>query len=61
MADACQKGRLAAKLNASAVKEIRSKYKPYVYTMAMLAEEYQISVPAVGHIISRKTWHWVGR
>lgn len=45
-----------SKLTKEQVLEIRDKYKPYVYTQPMLAEEYDVSQTSIKHIVNRKTW-----
>jgi len=44
------------KLTEQEVLEIRSKYKWYVYTYKMLAEEYGVNYITILDIIKRKTW-----
>lgn len=46
-----------AKVNEVEVKEIRSKYVPYLYSARMLAREYGIGRTAVLAIVNGK--HWV--
>ena len=45
-----------AKLTGSIVKEIKTKYKPYVFTIRMLAKEYNISKSTIGKIVDGKYW-----
>jgi hypothetical protein len=45
-----------SKLTEDDVLEIRAKYKPYVYTIKMLVEEYNVSKDCMIHIIYRTTW-----
>lgn len=43
-------------LNEESVKAIRSKFKPRVCTMRMLAREYKVSLATISDIIRWKTW-----
>jgi hypothetical protein len=45
-----------AKLTETQVLEIRSKYKPRIYTLKMLSQEYNISLEPIRRIIERRTW-----
>lgn len=57
--NSCQGSRVwNAKLNESQVEEIRKKFKPYVYTRQMLADEYRVSPATIKDIILR-TWRHV--
>lgn len=38
------------------VREIRNKYKPFKYTVTMLANEYGVTRGCIQHIIENKTW-----
>ena len=38
------------------VIEIRKKYMPKVYTMKMLADEYNVTKKSISAIINRRTW-----
>jgi len=44
------------KLSLEKVKEIRSKYNPYVYGKQKLAMEYGVSTSVIYRIIKRKAW-----
>ena len=44
------------KLTELQVIEIRKKYVPHVYTLAMLAKEYGVDSTNISCIITRKTW-----
>lgn len=44
------------KLTSQDVLDIRSRYKPKVYTLQMLADEYNISKVMVGKIVRRERW-----
>ena len=44
------------KLTREKVKEIRSKYNPYVYGKKRLAEEYGVSTSVIYRIIKGKSW-----
>lgn len=44
------------KLNEQQVLEIRSKFKPRVYTRKMLSLEYNVSEATIKDIILRRTW-----
>lgn len=46
----------SSKLTEDKVREIRKKYKPRIYTARMLAEEYNVSIPLIEKILSRKLW-----
>jgi len=46
-----------AKLNESQVKEIRNKFKPYVYTRKMLAKEYCVAEGTIKDVILRSWKH----
>jgi hypothetical protein len=45
-----------ALLNEDLVLQIRSKYKPRIYTIAMLALEYNVKASCIKDVISRKSW-----
>jgi len=45
-----------AKLTEKQVKEIRNKYIPRKYTLAMLAKEYNVSHATILKIIKNKSW-----
>jgi len=45
-----------AKLDTESVLSIRNKFKPRVYTVAMLASEYEISPATVKAILQRRLW-----
>lgn len=45
-----------SKLNEDQVREIREKYKPRVYTRAMLSKEYNVTQATIKDIIYRRTW-----
>ncbi len=47
------------KINSDIVKEIRSRYIPYVCTGKKLAAEYGITVSSLNNIISGKNWKHV--
>lgn len=47
----------SAKLTASQVQEMRSKYAQGGYTQGRLAREYGISVIQAGRILRRESWH----
>jgi hypothetical protein len=44
------------KLTREKVKEIRSKYNPYVYGKKRLADEYGVSTSVIYRIIKGKSW-----
>jgi hypothetical protein len=44
------------KLSVEKVKEIRTKYNPYVYGKARLAKEYGVSSSVIFRIINWKSW-----
>ena len=46
-----------AKLNEEQVKEIRSKFKPRIYTREMLAKEYGVSPHTIKDVILRRWQH----
>ncbi len=48
-----------AKLIDEKVREIRRKYTPYVYTLQMLADEYEVSKRLIYMVISKKIWRHV--
>jgi group I intron endonuclease len=48
-----------AKLTEKIVLEIRSKYKPYKYTLGMLVKEYKLSRTHIKDIIKRKVWRHI--
>lgn len=48
-----------AKLDTKSVLEIRSKFKPRVYTKAMLADEYKVSRATIKAILRRRLWSHV--
>lgn len=45
-----------SKLTSEQVKEIRSKFKPRVYTRKMLAEEYGVKDCTIKDIILKRSW-----
>lgn len=45
-----------AKLTQKQVLEIRSKYKYYIYSILMLAKEYNVSKGCIQAILNKKTW-----
>jgi hypothetical protein len=45
-----------AKLNWQLVREIREKYQKNKYTLLMLAEEYNVGLSTVSHVIKNETW-----
>lgn len=47
---------LSAKLTWKEVLEIRKKYKRYIYTIPMLAKEYNVGVSAIDKIVYHKSW-----
>ena len=47
-----------AKLTKMKVDEIRSKYKPYLYTAKELSEEYGVKIETIRSIIKRRTWNY---
>lgn len=49
----------SAKLTEEDVVNIRLKYKPRKYTAKMLAVEFNVSVPLIEKILSRKVWKHV--
>lgn len=49
-------GHHLSKLSTEAVLSIRSKFKPYVYTIGMLCKEYSLSRTHVKDIIRKKSW-----
>ena len=53
-----KKGELngCSKLTESEVLEIRSKFKPRVYTREMLALEYNVKASTIKDVILRKSW-----
>jgi HNH endonuclease len=55
--DAKGEGHGRAKLTKDQVAEIRSKYKPYEYSMQKLADEYGVDKATIKWIIQRKTWN----
>jgi len=48
-----------AKLVDEKVREIRNKYVPYIYTLQMLADEYNVSKRLIYMVISNKIWKHV--
>jgi len=46
----------AAILNRDQVADIRSRYKPRIVTMPMLAREYGVSKSAINMILKRRRW-----
>lgn len=46
----------SSKLTEQQVLEIRAKYKPRVYTVNLLRDEYGVSRSAIADIIQGKTW-----
>ena len=44
------------KLTSKDVLDIRNRYKPNVYTMQMLADEYNVSKVMIGKIIRKERW-----
>lgn len=49
-----------ALLTVEQVKEIRAKYKPRIYTLNMLAKDYNVSQYTIFDIIKRRTWNYEG-
>ena len=45
-----------AKLNTASVLSMRAKYKPGIYTAAMLATEYGVSTATVKAVVKRRLW-----
>lgn len=45
------------KLKDFEVLEIRSKFKPRVYTREMLAKEYNVSKHCIKDVITRRSWN----
>jgi len=45
-----------AKLTEQQILEIRAKYIPKIYTLKMLAEEYNVNLTTISEIIKRTTW-----
>lgn len=45
-----------SKLNDKIVLEIRAKFKPKVYTRAMLAKEYGVKESCIKDVVLRKSW-----
>lgn len=63
MADMVQKKRQTlgernpqARLSAEQVKEIREKYRPYVYGCKKLAKEYGVTFGAIWLIVTHRNW-----
>lgn len=61
--DAAAKGRIAsgtdhghAKLNPEKVRNIRTTYSNNEATQRELAEQYQVSVDTINHVVNHKTW-----
>ena len=48
-----------SKLTEENVLEIRSKFKPRVYTRKMLAEEYNVKESCIRDVLSRKSWNHI--
>ena len=48
-----------AKLTEQDVIQIRNKYKPRVYTLKMLCEEYNMSRDAMADILHRRNWNYL--
>lgn len=48
-----------SKLTEEQVLEIRSKYKPNIYTRKMLGEEYGVDHTTIKGIVNRKSWKHV--
>lgn len=48
-----------AKLNEATVREIRSRYKPFVVTRAHLTREYGVSRSLIDQILGRHIWRHV--
>lgn len=48
-----------SKLNEQKVEEIRSKYRPTIYTRKMLAEEYGVSEACIKDIVNKRRWNSV--
>lgn len=46
----------ASILTEKQVLEIRSKYKPHVYLLSMLAKEYNVTTGTIHSIITKRTW-----
>lgn len=47
------------KFKSSDILTMRAKYKPRVYTIQMLADEYGIKKKSMEKIIFRKSWKWL--
>lgn len=45
-----------SRINSNIVKEIREKYKPYVYTVKQLCSEYNIKEGMMRSILERRVW-----
>lgn len=45
-----------SKLTTKDVLEIRSKYKPRIYTQEMLANEYNVKASCIKDVVNRKSW-----
>lgn len=45
-----------SKLKESDVLEIRKKFKPRIYTRAMLADEYNVKPSTIKDVVLRKSW-----
>lgn len=52
-------GHSNSKLTEDQVREIRAKYKPRIYTMRMLGDEYNVEPTTINGIIKRKSWKHV--
>jgi hypothetical protein len=52
-------GNNAAKLTARKVKAIRRVYEPGKITLKQLADQFQVSVPCIWHIVKGHTWRHV--
>lgn len=44
------------KLSESQVREIRSKYVPFIIPAPLLAREYNVTVGCINNIVGRRTW-----
>jgi hypothetical protein len=53
-----QKGEIHhhSKFTGDKIKEIRKKYTPRIYTMKMLANDYEVNKNTIWKIINRKSW-----
>lgn len=48
-----------SKLTAEAVREIRTRHRPRIYTRKMLAEDYGVTESAIKDVLAGKTWSHV--